>query len=177
MKDESSAADDNALLQRLAPGDPEAVGALYDRYAAPVYHLLLAQTGDPDCAADLLQETFLALLDKGRSAARIRQPRAYLLGVAHHLASGARRRGRREVTLQETDLGTAATEAPWTTVGVQRALAALPPEQATVVVLKVWHDLTFREIGAALGISPDTAASRYRYAAEKLRRVLGDEEE
>jgi RNA polymerase sigma-70 factor (ECF subfamily) len=167
MKDESSAADDNALLQRLAPGDPEAVGALYDRYAAPVYHLLLAQTGDPDCAADLLQETFLALLDKGRSAARIRQPRAYLLGVAHHLASGARRRGRREVTLQETDLGTAATEAPWTTVGVQ----------ATMVVLKVWHDLTFREIGAALGISPDTAASRYRYAAEKLRRVLGDEEE
>ncbi|HEY3396186.1 MAG TPA: RNA polymerase sigma factor [Armatimonadota bacterium] len=172
-----SSAEDSALLERLAQGDLEALAALYDRYAPPVYHLLLAQTSDPEAAADLLQETFLALLDRGRGARSIRSLRAYLLGVAQHLASRDRRRRRREVGLEETDLGAAAPESPGTTVQVQRALAALPPEQAAVVVLKVWHDLTFREIAEALGLSPDTVASRYRYAAEKLRRLLGDEEE
>ena len=178
MNEELSAADDHALLLQLAHGDASALAALYDRHAPPVYHLLLAQTGDADAAADLLQETFLALLDKGRAAAGIRDPRTYLLGVAHHLASRRRYRRRREVPLDEAELaGAAAPDAPLTTIDVQRALAALPPEQAAVVVLKVWHDLTFREIAAALGLSPDTAASRYRYALEKLRRLLGDEEE
>ena len=172
-----SSAEDRALLERLAQGDLDALPALYDQYAPPVYHLLLAQTGDPDTASDLLQETFLALLDKGRGVRNVRSPRVYLLGVAHHLASRGRHRRRREVPLEESDLGAAPSGAPLTTVQVQRALAALPPEQAEVVVLKVWHDLTFREIGEALNLSPDTAASRYRYALGKLRRLLGDEEE
>jgi len=94
-----SSAEDGALLERLAQGDLEALAALYDRYAPPVYHLLLALTSDPDTAADLLQETFLALLDKGRGARSIRSPQAYLLGVAHHLASRGRQRRRREQTL------------------------------------------------------------------------------
>ena len=174
-----SPAEDSALLEQLPQGDLDALPALYDRYAPPVYHLLLAQTGNADTAADLLQETFLALLDRGRGARSIRSPQAYLLGVAHHLASRGRHRRRREVPLEEGALHTAAPapEARLTTVDVQRALAELPPEQATVVVLKVWHDLTFREIGEAVGVSPDTAASRYRYAVEKLRHLLGEEEE
>ena len=38
--------------------------------------------------------------------------------------------------------------------------------------LKVWENLTFAQIGEALEISPHTAASRYRYALDKLRAVL-----
>jgi RNA polymerase sigma-70 factor (ECF subfamily) len=172
-----SPTEDGALLERLAQGDLDALVTLYDRHAPPVYHLLLAQARDADTAADLLQDTFLALLDRGRGAARIRNLRTYLLGTAHHLASRGRRRRRREVPLEESDLSGLQSEAPLTTVDVQRALAALPPEQATVVVLKIWHDLTFREIAEALHLSLDTAASRYRYAAEKLRRSLGDEDD
>ena len=39
--------------------------------------------------------------------------------------------------------------------------------------MKIWSQLTFQEIGEALGISENTAASRYRYALEALRRILG----
>ena len=53
----------------------------------------------------------------------------------------------------------------------------LPPEQADVVALKVWHDLTFAEIAVLLAVSPNTAASRYRYALEKLRERWGETED
>ena len=65
---------------------------------------------------------------------------------------------------------------PWAeAVAIRDALGSLPPEQREVVILKVWHGLTFAEIGAALDIPDNTAASRYRYALQKLRRELGDE--
>jgi hypothetical protein len=52
------------------------------------------------------------------------------------------------------------------------SLKLLPAEQREVVVLKVWGDLTFDEIGEQLSISPNTAASRWRYAMEALRRNI-----
>ena len=53
-----------------------------------------------------------------------------------------------------------------------RSLPSLPAEQREVVVLKVWGDLTFEQIGEQLQISPNTAASRWRYAMEALRRLI-----
>jgi RNA polymerase sigma-70 factor (ECF subfamily) len=58
----------------------------------------------------------------------------------------------------------------------QRALAEaidiLPCEQREVLVMKIWNELTFAEIAGALGISQNTAASRYRYALAALRNTL-----
>jgi RNA polymerase sigma-70 factor (ECF subfamily) len=53
-----------------------------------------------------------------------------------------------------------------------RSLPLLPPEQREVVVLKVWGGLTFDQVGAQLEISPNTAASRWRYAMEALRKLI-----
>jgi RNA polymerase sigma-70 factor (ECF subfamily) len=53
----------------------------------------------------------------------------------------------------------------------------LPPEQREVIVLKFFHGMTFSEIGRVAGISPNTAASRYRYALDKLRLLLEEEKE
>jgi len=53
-----------------------------------------------------------------------------------------------------------------------------PPDQRAVVHLKLWQALTFEEIAGILDISPNTAASRYRYGVDKLRdrlRLLYDE--
>ena len=58
----------------------------------------------------------------------------------------------------------------------QRALGAavdrLPHEQREVLVMKIWNELTFAEIGQALEISQNTAASRYRYALAALKKNL-----
>jgi RNA polymerase sigma-70 factor (ECF subfamily) len=56
-----------------------------------------------------------------------------------------------------------------------RCLQQLPPPQREVIVLKVWHEFTYEEIGELLGLSPNTAAGRYRYGLEKLRACLRGE--
>lgn len=55
---------------------------------------------------------------------------------------------------------------------IETALRRLPAEQREVLVLKIWQELTFEQIGETLGIPPNTAASRYRYALTALRKQL-----
>ncbi len=59
---------------------------------------------------------------------------------------------------------------------LQVALAKIPDSFREVVTLKIWGDQTFAEIGENLGISPNTAASRYRYGLEALRKYLDREQ-
>ena len=63
-------------------------------------------------------------------------------------------------------------------IALSDALGELPPDQRTVVHLRLWEHLKFEEIADLLGISLNTAASRYRYGLDKLRerlRALYDE--
>lgn len=55
---------------------------------------------------------------------------------------------------------------------LELAVRELPAEQQEVVTLKIWGDLTFQEIAETLDIPMNTAASRYRYALEKLKEKL-----
>jgi RNA polymerase sigma-70 factor (ECF subfamily) len=59
-----------------------------------------------------------------------------------------------------------------TGLALQSALAELPVEQREIMVLRVWGQMTFEEAAATLDISPNTAASRYRYALAKLKERL-----
>ncbi|AOS45041.1 ECF RNA polymerase sigma factor SigW [Lacunisphaera limnophila] len=55
---------------------------------------------------------------------------------------------------------------------IEAALQRLPAEQREVLVLKIWQELTFEQVGIALDIPANTAASRYRYALNALRKQL-----
>jgi len=153
----------------------QALAAIYDAYSAVVYHLLLARLANKERAEELLVDVFMALIQRGQGVAQIRDLRAYLLQVARNRAAQAHRK--QHHNSPDTAIATVADE-PVTealdSIVIREALAELPAEQTEVVVLKVWHELTFAEIGQALDISPNTAASRYRYGLEKLRTILGE---
>ena len=55
---------------------------------------------------------------------------------------------------------------------IELAMQRLPAEQREVLVLKIWQEYTFDQIAEALGIPANTAASRYRYALNALRKEL-----
>ena len=57
-------------------------------------------------------------------------------------------------------------------IALASAIADLPAEQREVLVMKIWNELTFAEIAQVLGISQNTAASRYRYALAALKKNL-----
>ncbi len=175
MINQSREMDDHQLLRRLAGGDMQALAAIYDAYSAVVYHLLLARVADREHAEELLVDVFMALVGRGRGVAQIRDLRAYLLQVARNQAAQAHRK--RHHNSPDTAIA-AVPDEPVTealdSIVVREALAELPAEQAEMIVLRIWHELTFAEIGQTLDISPNTAASRYRYGLEKLRTILGE---
>jgi RNA polymerase sigma-70 factor, ECF subfamily len=166
--------EDRQLLSRLAGGDLEALGTLYDAHGAWVYRLLVRRGLGREAAEDLLQEVFLALLERGRGAARIENLPAYLATIARNLSARNAGREQRRTRLTEALAVEGTQGAPSTgELAARQAVAALPREQAQVVALKLWHELTFAQIGRVLRASPHTAASRYRYALVKLRKVWG----
>jgi RNA polymerase sigma-70 factor (ECF subfamily) len=61
-------------------------------------------------------------------------------------------------------------------LNLRRALQALPEDQRQVVVLHVWGELTLSQVAEVIGISANTAASRYRYALTKLRDAMSVKE-
>jgi len=175
MINQSTKVDDRQLLHRLAGGDMQALAAIYDAYSAVVYHLLLARLADRERAEELLVDVFMSLVGRGRGVAQIRDLRAYLLQVArNHAAQAHCKQHHNSPDLAVATVADEPVTEALDSIVVREALAELPAEQAEVVVLKIWHELTFAEIGQILDISPDTAASRYRYGLEKLRTILGE---
>jgi len=162
---------DRELLARIAGGDVEALGELYDRYAPLVYHFALALTRSRDAAEEVAQNVFLGLLRSRARLAEVQDIRGYLLRIVRNEAAHLVRSHNVEpsaLELVESPQGVPAKEV----VEVNEALSRLPGGQLTVVVLKVWQGMTFAEIAQALDIPANTAASRYRYAMEKLRKWL-----
>ena len=133
-------------------------------------------------AEDVVQEGFVRFW---RSRGRANDPLAYLYACvrasALDWARTRQRRVRRETVSARPEVSGDARllDCPLKRderrVAVEAALARLPDAQREVLVMKVWGGLSFPQIGAALGASPDTAASRYRYAIAKLREQLAEE--
>ena len=153
---------------------------LYDGHAQSLYAFLLNLTRNEADTRDLLQDIFVKLAREPELLAGVRDERAFLIRLVHNAAIDLmRRRGTRDKTKENLAAETVSPFAPandpdekYFREELAGALAGLPEEQRAVVHLKLWEELTFEEIAAALDISPNTAASRYRYGLDKLRDRL-----
>jgi len=127
-------------------------------------------------ADDVLQEAFVRFWKHQRHLPG--DPNALVVTSIRRAALDLHRRSDRRVLREQAVAADAEPfeafepEADPRLQALARSLPALPPEQREVVVLKVWGDLTFEQIGEQLQISPNTAASRWRYAMEALRRLI-----
>lgn len=154
---------------------------IYDEHADALYAFLLQYSRQETAVHDALQELFLKLARRPSLLENAREPRAFLLGMAlNTFRDGARKQSTRTVY---EDLAASQTPeifepAPFPSeeaefrAAVAHGLERLPEEQRAIVHLKLWEELTFQQIADTLGISPHTAASRYRYALDKLRDLL-----
>ena len=125
-------------------------------------------------AEDVLQETFLSLLQVTNPP---EEPEHYCVRSFRNRALNYRRSFWRRLTREVESahwFERSATETHEERAAM-RCLSGLPVPQREAIVLKIWHDYTFEEIGELLGVSPNTAAGRYRYGLEKLRACLKGE--
>jgi RNA polymerase sigma-70 factor, ECF subfamily len=154
------------------------IAELYDAHAAGLFHYIASIVKSESEAKDLLQELFLKLQHQGLPV--VESERAWLIRLAHHLTldwlrhQHSRRNAEERCASEPQPLFQNEADPDRTEFAqrVQAALHELPPEQRSIAHLKLWQGLTFEEIAAAQDIPLNTAASRYRYAIEKLRTLL-----
>jgi RNA polymerase sigma-70 factor, ECF subfamily len=175
--DENSA--DAQIRAALAQNDPAAVELIWNRYAGDLLAFLAARLGSKDDAEDVLQALFVTIVRKRQILAQARCLAAYLYRMTRNEATTyirSHQRHRRDAAdtepwLVPRDIG----DQPYDLAEqLQVTLSRLPLAQREVVVLKVYREKTFGEIAQLLGVSPNTAASRYRYGMERLRSLLKD---
>jgi len=125
---------------------------------------------------DVTQEIFCRLARDPALLAKARNPRAFLLTMAYRMVVDMHRhaavRERYAAGAVEIFAPAATPDETLFRESVAAAMRELPGEQRAVIHLKLWEALTFEEIAAALDLSPNTAASRYRYGIDKLRTLL-----
>jgi len=159
-------------------GDPDRWTDWFEQHAAAL--ILFARQWVPSRAdaEDIVQEAFIRFW---RSRHRVADPTAYLYACVRHCALDWQRSRKRQLRREEA---TARPEAETLFAGplehderrtsIEAALRQLPEDQRQVLVLKIWGGLSFPQVAAALRISANTAASRYRYALAKLRKQLAE---
>ena len=144
---------------------------------APKFLLFARQKARSEAdAQDLVQEAVVEAWQRQGDAAP--PPLALVFATIHRRAidlarSEDRRTGRERAALESPpeywfDSGVEERELRQT---IQNAMSRLPEMYREVITLKVWGGLTFAGIADALGIPANTAASRYRYGLEELRKL------
>jgi len=162
------------LLEGLAAGREEAFVALYDAYGARLFAAACGMLDSREEAEDAVQDVFAGLVQARARLRHIENLKAYLFASLRHAAK--RRMGRAKTSQFDTAevAMPAAGAGPDAEVShrLEVALRRLPREQREVIALHVDAGLTFTEVAAVLDLSANTAASRYRYAMEKLREAM-----
>ena len=172
---------DAELIRHLQSHSLDALGVLYDRYQNLVFRTALAITGDPDAAADLLQDVFLRLhrFSSHIDSARPLEPWLYRM-TANLAYTWVKRHNRfvrsiedvaewliggRKNAVQQAEYNDAWNQ-------LQQAVLALPLPHRMVVVMYYVNDLSLQEISEVLEIPLGTVKSRLHYGRQQLRTSL-----
>jgi RNA polymerase sigma-70 factor (ECF subfamily) len=182
---------DEELVARSIGGDPDSFNQLVLRWERPIYALAYRVIGREEDARDVCQETFLRAfraLNGFRGQAKFS---SWLYRIALNLCRDWVRRERRTPVVQAPDdldaLELSAVREPTMSIDdlvarrelthiVERAMAKLPEDQRTAIILKEYHELTFQEIADLVGCPLSTVKTRLYQGLAVLRRELAKSE-
>ncbi len=172
--------DAEQLLVERAKTDPEAFGALYDRYFGQIYRFVFSRLRDQTAAEDVTSEVFMKAL---RSIPRYQDTgrpfTAWLYQISVNTINDRYRATRPTVDLDEMyDLAAAGPGLEDTAVQraelqeIWRSVESLPAQQRTALVLKFQEDLKISDIAAVMGKSDGAVKLLIHRGVTKLRSVL-----
>ena len=147
---------------------------LYRVHGPGLYRYALMILADHRDAEDVLQQVFTSILSKPTTR-RVDSAEAYLRAAVRNAAYSLLRHRRTGRAVDETILEPVVPDwSPAEHAALEKALRSLPPDQREVVHLHVYEGMTFQEVANLTRESINTVAARYRYALEKMRKVLGE---
>ena len=178
---------DALLVKNYVAGDENALTILINRHQSKIYGFIYSKLSDRDIADDIFQDTFIKVIKTLKSNSYNEEGKflPWVMRISHNLIIDHYRRNKKMPMFRETEdfsifsimsdnvpniesqLITSQVESD-----LRKLIEELPEDQKEVLVMRMYQDLSFKEISELTGVSINTALGRMRYAIMNLRKVI-----
>ena len=179
--------DDATLVNNYIAGNEAALATLIKRHQSKIFGFIYSKVGDRDLSDDIFQDTFIKVIRTLKSNAYNEEGKflPWVMRIAHNLIVDHFRRNKKMPLYRETEEFSIFSIMTDDTLTIENKLISdqvakdlrqlveeLPVDQKEVVMMRLYQDMSFKEISEATGVSINTALGRMRYALLNLRKVI-----
>lgn len=179
--------DDASLVNSYISGNEAALETIIKRHQSRIFGFIYSKVGDRDLADDIFQDTFIKVIRTLKSNAYNEEGKflPWVMRIAHNLIVDHFRHNKKMPLCRETEefsIFSVMTDDSLTienklisdqvTKDLRQLVEELPADQKEVLMMRLYQDMSFKEISEATGVSINTALGRMRYAVINLRKVI-----
>lgn len=178
---------DAVLVSNYLQGDESALSVLITRHKQKIYSFIYSKVYDRDITEDIFQDTFIKVIRTLKLGKYNEEGKflPWVMRIAHNLVIDYFRKSKRMRFQRDTDEYSIFSLLTDTSLNVEnqiileqveldlgKLIEELPDDQKEVLRMRIYQDLSFKEIAEATGVSINTALGRMRYAIMNLRKVI-----
>ncbi|MCF6294536.1 MAG: sigma-70 family RNA polymerase sigma factor [Flavobacteriaceae bacterium] len=178
---------DAVLVSNYINGDEHSLSVLIKRHKQKIYSFIYSKVFDRDVTEDVFQDTFIKVI-KTLKLGKYNEEGKFLpwvMRIAHNLVIDHFRKNNRMPKFDNSNdfnifsvLSDSSLNAEKSLIkgqveeDIKRLIEELPEDQKEVLIMRMYNDMSFKEISENTGVSINTALGRMRYALINLRKVI-----
>ncbi|RAJ16234.1 RNA polymerase sigma factor [Olleya aquimaris] len=178
---------DAVLVSNYIKGDEAALEVLITRHKQRIYSFIYSKVYDRDVTEDVFQDTFIKVIRTLKRGKYNEEGKflPWVMRIAHNLVIDHFRKNKRMPKFDNSGefnifsvISDSSLNAERTMVkeqveaDVRRLIEELPEDQKEVLMMRMYNDMSFKEISERTGVSINTALGRMRYALINMRKVI-----
>ncbi|HEU4788701.1 MAG TPA: sigma-70 family RNA polymerase sigma factor [Flavobacterium sp.] len=178
---------DALLVKDYMAGDENSLAVLIKRHESKIYGFIYSKVADREVSNDIFQDTFIKVIKTLKTQSYNEEGKflPWVMRIAHNLIIDFYRKSKKMPLFRETeefsifsimsdDSLTVENQiiADQVEVDIRRLVEELPLDQKEVLIMRMYQDMSFKEISETTGVSINTALGRMRYAIMNLRKII-----
>lgn len=178
---------DSLLVNQYIQGDENALSVLINRHQSKIFGFIYSKIADRDISDDIFQDTFIKVIRTLKSQSYNEEGKflPWVMRIAHNLIIDHYRKNKKMPMFRETEefsIFSIMTDDSLTIenkiiqnqveVDLRKLIEELPADQKEVLIMRMYQDMSFKEISEMTGVSINTALGRMRYALMNMRKVI-----
>lgn len=178
---------DALLVKNYVEGDENALTILINRHQSKIFGFIYSKISDRDISNDIFQDTFIKVIRTLKSKSYNEEGKflPWVMRIAHNLIIDHFRKNKKMPMHRETEefsIFSIMTDDSLTIenqiikdqveMDIKKLIEELPADQKEVLVMRMYQDMSFKEISEITGVSINTALGRMRYALINMRKVI-----
>ena len=178
---------DAVLVKNYISGDESALALLIERHQSKIYGFIYSKINDRDLSDDIFQDTFIKVIKTLKSQSYNEEGKflPWVMRIAYNLVVDHFRKAKKMPYQRETEEYSIFNYMTDNSLNIEgqiiseqvesdlaKLLDELPADQKEVLVMRMYQDLSFKEIADLTGVSINTALGRMRYALLNLRKII-----